>query len=353
MTLFQARRKIALAIHMGTVYNDNTIANPNTTAEERKVNTLMRLVNVCFHSDIRDKFIDLNDAKKRKDYETAHGGNPVGDFWVQVSEMTNDSSLNDEFGVVLESREEEDEHMKDFVESGELNLNDWTLQNYLSCQQNMSDCLKAREICLKMMHQSGHHSNDLWTYCTNPTLTKIRKTSKPVPAKANYYCHILCEKYPDIDEKFASFLSEKLKSDSAVDLTGSANESSSSGGHKKKAIAIDSLLETMSTAITEITKVLAKKQQQTKQDTKHEDASVGRGQWNEYFSISEKFLEMKDQPNKLPLLINMSIRVRMLEESLGIPSDQSITIGVVGIPPVSEVVADASRDCSDVTRSTK
>jgi hypothetical protein len=350
LTLFTARRKIATAITMGTVYNDNTIANPTTSADERKVNTLMRLINACFHSDMKDKFIDLNDAKKRKDYEAAHGGNPVKDFWIQVSEFTNDSSRNDVLGVVLEARQGEDQHLQDFVESGELNLNDWTLQTYLSCQQNMNDCMKAREVCLKMMRTSGHHSNDLWTYATNITLTKLRKASKPVPAKAVYYCHVLCSKNPDVDGKFASFLSEQLKSDSAVDLTGDAGvpQETAAGGKRKAIVAIDSLMQTLSTATTEMSKVFGKK-------INKQDDTQDRGQWNEYFSISERFLELKDQPNKLPLLSNMSIRVRMLERTLGIPQEQSITNGVAGIHPILEVVVTdtSNRDCSDVSTSNK
>jgi hypothetical protein len=117
LTLFAAHRKIATAINRGTVYDDNTIANPTTSADERKVKKLMRLINACFHSDMNDKFIDLNDAKKRKDYEAAHGGNPVKDFWIQVSEFTKDSSCNDELGVVLEATQGEDQHLQDFVES--------------------------------------------------------------------------------------------------------------------------------------------------------------------------------------------------------------------------------------------
>jgi hypothetical protein len=56
-TLFQCRKKIAMSITLGTVYNDNTIANPNTTAVGQKVNTFMRITNACFHSDMKDKFI--------------------------------------------------------------------------------------------------------------------------------------------------------------------------------------------------------------------------------------------------------------------------------------------------------
>jgi hypothetical protein len=184
LTLFQARRKIALSISMGTAYNDETISNPKTSANERKVNTMMRITNACFHPDMSDRFIDLNDTKKRKDYEMAHGGNPLKDFWVSVSELTNDTEKNIELGVILESGEGEDVHLHDFVESGECNLNDFTMQTFVSCQQHMSDVMKARENCLGGMRTSGHHSNDLWTYCHTAKFTKFRVGMAPVPAKA-------------------------------------------------------------------------------------------------------------------------------------------------------------------------
>jgi hypothetical protein len=327
LTLFQCRKKIAMSITMGTVYNDNTIANPNTTAAERKVNTLMRITNACFHSDMKDKFIDLNDAKKRADYEKSHGGNPVKEFWVQVSDFTNDTTRNDELGVVLESREDEDDHLQQFVADGAFNLNDFTLQTHISCQQHMSDCMKARENCLKQMRLSGHHSNDLWTYCGNVKFTKLRTSSAPVPAKAIYYCHVLCCKHPDIDGKFATFLSDKLKSDSDVDLSGSADQPEES---KSKHKAMDHLFQSITSATNEMSTFFAeKKQQQQQQQQKPnlitvEDESRKRVLWAEYLDLAGKFLAMKQQNAMLPLLGNFAIQIKELEKLCGIPGEQSV-----------------------------
>jgi hypothetical protein len=188
---------------------------------------------------------------------------------------------------------------------------------------------------------SGHHSPDLWTYATNPANTKLRKASLPVPAQAVYYCHVLCEKNPDIDGKFASFLSEKLKSDSEVDLTGDAGVAES--GNKRKAAVLDTLVETLSKATSEMTSAIDKKKatREAVQDSQT---------WSEYFIISDKFLELNDQPNKLPLLRNMSIRVRMLEKKLGISSEQSVCNGIAGVPPIAEVVTLSTKDStSEIT----
>ena len=363
LTLFQCRRKIAMSITMGTVYDDETIANPKTTHNERKVNTLMRIINACFNNEMKDKFIDLNDAKKRADYEAAHGGNPVKDFWVQVSEFTNDTTRNEELGVVLESREGEDEHghMSEWVGNGEFNLNDFTLQTYISCQQHMSDCMKARENCLKQLRTSGHNSNDMYDYCVNPSFTKLRKNGTPIPAKAIYYCHLLCVKHPEIDGKFATFLSEQLKSDSAVDLTGSAGEKSEDTRSDKKNKALDTLVMTLASATTEMTSFFAgKKQQQQQQqqqpqpvvDKEDETEARDRLLWSEYVELAGKFLAMKEQSNMLPLLCNFAIRIRKLEKLCGIPSNQSVTLGVAGIPTevvVTNTVATVGTSTSDVT----
>jgi hypothetical protein len=98
---------------------------------------------------------------------------------------------------------------------------------------------------------SGHHSNDMWTYGINTTFTKLRKSSNPVPAKAVYYCHVLCEKHPDIDGKFASFLIEKMKSDSEVEPQGAAGVSQEGSGNKRK--TIDSLVQGLSQATSDMT----------------------------------------------------------------------------------------------------
>jgi hypothetical protein len=356
LTLFQCRRKIAMSITMGTVYDDETISNPKTTTLERKTNTLMRIINACFHSDMKDKFVDLNDSKKRAAYEAAHGGNPVKDFWVQVSEFTNDSTRNDVLGVVLESREGEDEHghMSEWVDNGEFNLNDFTLQTYVSCQQHMSDCMKARENCLKQLRTSGHNSNDMYDYCIHKKFTQIRKNSAPVPAKAVYYCHLLSVKHPEIDGKFAAFLSEKLKSDSAVDLTGNAGERSDDRSDKKNK-ALDTLVMTLATATTEMTSFFAGKkvqQQQEQQPIVEDNEARDRLLWSEYLDVAGKFLAMKEQSTMLPLLCNFAIRIRKLERLCGIPSEQSVTVGVAGIPievVTTVATAETSTTTSDVT----
>ena len=214
--------------------------------------------------------------------------------------------------------------------------------------------MKARENCLKAMRMSGHHSNDLWTYCGNQTFTKLRKSSPPVPAKAVYYCHVLCSKHPDVDGKFATFLSEKLKSDSDVDLTGSADCPKDNSRSKNK--SLETLVHSIASATTEMTSFFAeKKQQQKLRQQQEEDSSTvedearKRTLWAEYLDLASKFLEMKEDPVKLPLLCNFAIRIRELERLCGIPHQQSVTCGVSGIPTVVFATVGTAPSTSDVT----
>jgi hypothetical protein len=221
--------------------------------------------------------------------------------------------------------------------------------------------MKARENCLKQMRTSGHHSNDLWTYCGNTKFTKLRQSSAPVPAKAIYYCHVLCCKHPDIDGKFASFLSEKLKSDSAVDLTGAA-DSPSEETKSNKNKALDTLVQSISSATSEMSSFFSqKKEQQQQQQEQQQEQQIKSttteaecrkdALWNKYAVEAGKFLTMKSDPTMLPLLLNLSIRIRELERQCGIPDERSITNGIPGIPAVVLVTVGGSNTAinSDVT----
>lgn len=348
MNMYECRRHIAMAIDMGTVYTDNTIANPKTTAEERRVNTLMRITNAVFHPDHVERFIALNDPKKRKDYEAASNSNPIKDFWIQISEMVNDAEKNDDLSVVLQSGAEEDPRLNKFVKDGEFNLNDFSAQTFASCQQAMLDLMKAREECVRQMKISGHHSNDLYTYATNTKFTTVRKSTKPLPAQAVYYCHVVCNLHPAVDGKFAAFLDAKLQSDSEVDLTGTAGEEdvSRTGGKKRD---FDQLVKAFNESTEKIASVVAVTSRKEVDESGDESKL-----WDEYYKASTRFIETMQEAEatkdrcKTILGRNLGIRVRKLEKELGIAPDCSVTATVP-----SEVLAESNDVSSDITGSAR
>jgi hypothetical protein len=238
--------------------------------------------------------------------------------------------------------------LAEFVEQGELNLNDFTAVTHLSCQQSMSDLMKVREVCRKNMRTSGHHSNDFWTYCTNNKHGKVRESdAHPLPPITIYYCHVLCLKHPGVDGKFCAFLAESLKSGSTVDMTGNAGDALHTTGGRKK--AVDAIFETLTNATSQIKEM---QQQSTQRRTTVENVTAegeSSKHWDEYIKVVDKFTDILGVPAKLPLLRVLAIRIRKLEKLLGIPADQSVLQGVDGIPLEVMVSTVDIETASDVT----
>jgi hypothetical protein len=130
-------------------------------------------------------------------------------------------------------------------------------------------------------------------------------------------------------------------------LTGSAGERSDdhSNNNSNKRKAMDTLVQTLTSATSHIAQVLETKQIDSSRGVDKDDGRV----WDEYLKLAEKFLDMKDDPNKLPLLRNLAIRITKLERQCGIPPEQSITYGVVEIP--AEVFTMSLASTSDITNN--
>ena len=87
----------------------------------------MRIANVCFHRNMVERFCDLNDPAKRKDFEIQNNGKcPIKAFMVEAAEMFNDPGLNSELGIVVKgdpSKDDgQDKHLQEWVTEG-LTLN--------------------------------------------------------------------------------------------------------------------------------------------------------------------------------------------------------------------------------------
>jgi hypothetical protein len=81
------RKRMAIRITSGTVYDLDKIASPITDAATKKTNTYVRIINACFLPENVQRFVHLNDAQQRKDIEKAAGGNPIKAFWVHISSI--------------------------------------------------------------------------------------------------------------------------------------------------------------------------------------------------------------------------------------------------------------------------
>jgi hypothetical protein len=156
---WQALTSLASWATAGTIYQANNIANnPFTTATAKRLNTyMMRIVNVCFLSTMVQRFIDLNDRKKREDYERCSGGDPIKDFFLEASNMVNNTNLNSMLEKVAASKEGEDKYLHEWSLNGDLNLNDFDMQTHQTCQSKAYYLLKSRELAFVASKESGTH----------------------------------------------------------------------------------------------------------------------------------------------------------------------------------------------------
>ncbi|CAB9508919.1 unknown protein [Seminavis robusta] len=327
LNMYDCRKEIAMWKTMGTMYKATDIPCPQTTLQQQRLNTLMRLVNVCFNKKFVQKFIDLNDAKKRKHYEEAHGGSPIKHFFQEVSSFMNDPCNNAELMVLIPDAFG---HIEAFEENGDFNLSDYNQQTEKFCHQHMRDLMKARETCMaKGMKASGSHDSDFWSFATNKTFTRVRKNEAPLPAKAVLYVNVRCTEYPAIDGKFSSMLQDSLKSDSdkAMEGTADAGEKKSSAAKREKAIMerFDNVRDEMK---EEQQKTFQQRQQYIairEEEMKAERRSKG---WDEYRQLGREFLLMTEAENPVNdrYKENVAARLRELEAFLGIKKKKTMVI---------------------------
>ncbi|CAB9524530.1 hypothetical protein SEMRO_1548_G281580.1 [Seminavis robusta] len=325
--LYDCRMEIARSVQMGTMYNDQSISNPGSSSATKRINTLIKVLNICFHANNFNDFVALNDSKQRKDYEqqplSEHGvtGNPVKDFWVLVSSEMNETS-DDSFDTVLGLIEGEDDRLFAWNEEHGFNLNDINRgQDFKSVRQLVCDLMKARERCQLEMKKSGEGSNDLWTYCTNPKFTKPRQSTAVLPAVAVYYCNHLCLIHPAVDGKFAAFMSDNLKSDSTIAFTGSADSGGGKGG-KQAVVAVMEAITNVSTDLKESMSIRRK-------DMSSSDEASKTSVWNDYFDIGDRYCKLKadirnGDSSKARMVAAMELRIEQLEAVLKIVPAKSV-----------------------------
>jgi len=199
---FDCRKALAGRVDMDTAY-DST-ANPALTANEKRINTMLRIVNCCFLPWFRETFLQLNDQTSREKFETEWGtsNNPVREFWEEVSSTVNDTEDTD-VSIVLHSGEDEDMHLYNIVTENHIDLNTFNNCSWTACRQHMSDLIKARNNVLAAMKESGHHCKDPTQYLRNKFLTVCKGLR--LPEGPVYYLIAVAKEHPALDQAHTFF----------------------------------------------------------------------------------------------------------------------------------------------------
>lgn len=233
-TLYNCRLAIAREAVMGTLYANNDIINPHTSTDKRFQNSLSRLINVTFATSFLPRYILSSDAKKRKDFEEANGGNPVKAFWRDVSEHYNDSDNNEELAELMESGEDDDQHLFNLKQDRYVNLKDFDQMTHQAAQKHHRDIRKVRHSIQEKMKVSGKHSNDMWNFCNS---TNLKTGQTELPAGPVYHFDVLCGLHQAADIAHTHDLADEGKSDSFLaveedDKAGSGSSNKPASGQK-------------------------------------------------------------------------------------------------------------------------
>jgi len=317
-TKFDCRRALASRVDMGTAYD--SACNPASTANKKRINALMRLVNCCFLPCFRQRFLELNDRISRSKFETEGGSasNLIKEFWTEVSSAVNDTEAEEELATVLFSGEDEDACMHKMVTEGDIDLNVFNLGTWSTCRQNVSDMIKARSDIVVAMKESGHHCNDP-VQCLRRTHLTVRKG---VVMEADPVCYLLkhAKEHPAINQACTQVLCHALRSEShgPIDIDDS----------KKKGGADAKLIE----ALEKSTLAMQSGQQAEVERTNMAKGELASCEWDEHLKLSDTIDKLQSGPN-VQLHFNFTKRVREVEGIIGVDSRDSIVGDIVEHAP--------------------
>jgi len=287
---------------MSDVYDNNDIINPHVTGVEKKYNTLLRMINTVFSSEFIDDFIHLNDAKRRKDFEEAHGGSPVKAFWHEIAEYHNNATNNADIGIMSCSMEDEDKHLFDLGETESVDLRNCDQLNHMSAAQCMSDMMKCPATIQIAIKASGHHSDNMWTYLNKKFLTP-RAYVAVTPGAAVYCLDIMCSKNDAIDSAFC----ETLAGGAANSHIGFAKGDAASKGKNGKGDFLSALKQLnvkMESAINESSE--QRKEHMRMKKTEKEKENI-TNLWSECRELSEAANGLMHHFQSAPVLRNLHI----------------------------------------------
>lgn len=301
---------------MSEVCDINDIINPHATANEKKLNTLLRQINTVFSSTFINDFVHLNDAKRRKDFEEAHGGSPVKAFWREVSEHHNDTTNNAELGLMAYSMEDEDKHSFDLQETETVDLRNCDQLNQKSAQQNMSDMFKCRAKIQVAMKASGHHCDDMWSHLRK-TFLAPQAGASVVPGAAACYLDLMCSKNQSIDTAFCEALSDEQRADSDIGFKDGDSADKRSGKGKSDFLeALNDINVRMENATT--TTASQRQAFLTLSKTKASQEQMSR-LWSEHQELSLTAENLRNRFECGAMLRNVAMRIRAIESELGVP----------------------------------
>lgn len=295
-TTFTIRMKIGSHIGMirGTLDKEGEVV----TDEQRHINSVFRLINICFSNSFVHDFITVNDIKKRADHEF---GTTHKHFWIRVADAhaTSEEQDDDIDKVIydISHNEEENTKLREVTKDVDPStvINAGVTTQY--CKTKIDDLFRVRRRITKNMTTSGTHESLVWNF-VHAAMSSERVTAGMSDA-AIYYFYIRCNEHKEIDTSFCPFMDASLKGSSA-DIGATKSGDDHSGSEKKRAATAIMQMQETSADILEALKegnaTRAKLQQTVSSDVA--------------FNRYTKMMAMMGDPS-LPVQLKSSIQKKM------------------------------------------
>lgn len=205
------RRAIAHSMEYDSELNRHGLLPQS--AEARARNTLMRMVNVVLGGSFIDRFLSLNDLKRRVDHET---GQMVKNFWVDAADCHNDFADNDDCQLHIVNNSN-DEDLKRLIneELEPVSLQESENVTASMVQKKIMTLLKIRRLMKDNMQVSGTHSHTPLHFID----VAINKTKggRMFNRLGVYYFYLRAEEYSEqIDAVFQPGLSDQHSGSTAA-----------------------------------------------------------------------------------------------------------------------------------------
>jgi hypothetical protein len=240
--------------------NRYSTSNTSPGLNQKRYNTLVRLINCLFSENHIPRFLKMNDKRDRSDHETGDGGK-MQRFFEDVhkalyprddddqssnSSMSDDdiddgdsngsnASLKDPYGMI--DFMDENDRLKDLSMQEGIDTKDClTGVNVKMIEGWTHDLLAGRKKIQENKHKSGEGSDDDLDF-TEITL-KQKKLLQKIGIFPMYYFMLKAAKCEDFDQKFSPFLNSDLKGDStdAISALSEDDKSRKSGSVFEKTL---------------------------------------------------------------------------------------------------------------------
>lgn len=266
----------------------------------------------------------MNDAKKRKDFESGNGPNNTK-FYRETSELVNETECSELNKLTLvysssatSTEDTEDPYIAAAIAQEGVNPQHPVQTDYEYVADTLKRLISIRKVMKGLMSESGANAHDPWQYVRTAIKNANQKTS--VSEIAAYYFFMRCKEHPELDVSLDTCMKECLKITSNDDIRARIQEEKVERGkyssrQQKKVERVEQVLDRINQTVDGVvSEMKAKREEQSKRET-----------WKEYMDMCKFIDDLASKGWSDEKLLNFTRQKRTLEIQLGLndPADDT------------------------------